>query len=43
MGKILVVENDKSLNAFVYSDLGDSGYVYKTFLYGKEAIVVMEN
>lgn len=43
MVKILVVEDDKSLNALVCSYLNDNGYAYKACYNGKEALSVMES
>ncbi|MDE6505530.1 MAG: response regulator transcription factor [Clostridia bacterium] len=43
MVKILVVEDDKSLNSLVCSYLSDSGYSYKACFNGKEALDVMES
>lgn len=43
MIKILVVEDDKSLNALVCSYLNDNGYAYKACYNGKEALTAMEN
>ncbi|MDE6059277.1 MAG: response regulator transcription factor [Clostridia bacterium] len=43
MIKILVVEDDKSLNALVCSYLSDNGYVPKACYNGKEALEVMES
>lgn len=43
MIKILVVEDDKSLNALVCSYLNDSGYAYKACFNGKEALEALEN
>lgn len=42
MIKILVVEDDKSLNALVCSYLSDNGYEYKSCFNGKEALATME-
>ena len=43
MVKILVVEDDKSMNALVCSYLSDNGYEYKACYNGKEALSAMEN
>lgn len=43
MVKILVVEDDKSLNALVCSYLKDSGYLCRACFNGKEALDAMEN
>lgn len=43
MIKILVAEDDKSLNALVCSYLNDSGYAYKACFNGKEALEALEN
>lgn len=43
MVKILVVEDDKSLNALVCSYLNDSGYAYKACFNGAEALEALEN
>lgn len=43
MIKILVVEDDKSLNALVCSYLSDNGYGYKACYNGKEAFSAFEN
>lgn len=42
MVKILVAEDDKSLNALVCSYLFDSGYEYRACYNGKEALEAME-
>ena len=43
MIKILVVEDDKPLNALVCSYLTESGYGYRACFNGKEALGAMEN
>ncbi len=43
MIKILVVEDDRSLNALVCSYLSDSGYACKSCANGKEALEATEN
>lgn len=43
MVKILVVEDDKSMNALVCSYLSDNGYAYKDCFNGKEALAAMES
>ena len=43
MIKILVVEDDKSLNALVCAYLNDNGYAYKACYNGKEALNAFEN
>lgn len=43
MIKILVVEDDKSLNALVCSYVSDYGYAYKACYNGKDALAAMEN
>lgn len=43
MVKILVVEDDKSLNGLVCAYLSDNGYAYKACYNGKEALAAMEN
>lgn len=43
MIKILVVEDDKSMNALVCSYLTDNGYGYKACYNGKEALSAMDN
>lgn len=43
MIKILVVEDDRSLNALVCSYLKDNGYSYRACYNGKEALAAMEN
>lgn len=42
MVKILVVEDDKSLNALLCSYLSDNAYAYKACYNGKEALAAME-
>lgn len=42
MVKILVAEDDKSLNALVCSYLNDNGYAYKACYNGKQALEAME-
>ncbi|MBR2377575.1 MAG: response regulator transcription factor [Clostridia bacterium] len=42
MTKILVVEDDKSMNGFVSSYLRDSGYEVKSCYNGKEALSLLE-
>lgn len=43
MIKILVVEDDKSLNALVCSYLSDNGYDHKACYNGKDALAAMQN
>lgn len=43
MIKILVVEDDQSLNALVCSYVSDYGYAYKACYNGKDALAAMEN
>lgn len=43
MVKILVVEDDVSLNSLVCSYLNDNGYAYKACHNGKEALAAMES
>lgn len=43
MAKILVVEDDTSLNALVRSYLSDNGYAHKACRNGKEALELMES
>lgn len=43
MIKILLVEDDKALNALVYSCLLRSGYAVETCFTGKEALSILEN
>lgn len=43
MIKILVVEDDASLNSLVCSYLNDNGYAYKACYNGKEALTAMES
>lgn len=43
MIKILVVEDDKPMNALVCSYLTDNGYGYRACYNGKEALAAMEN
>ena len=43
MIKILVAEDDKSLNSLVCSYLSDNGYSYKACYNGKEALSAMES
>ena len=42
MTKILVVEDDKSMNGFVSTYLRDSGYEVKSCYNGKEALSLLE-